>query len=126
LFRNSIEDFVNEKDGCSVQVTNIERTNGNLVLTMEFSNAGKTSEAYYLTFSVSGYQRGIECDYAYISDSNASKEIKNGSTITVKDGFKLENSKDVVEVIIGPWISFGNVETLTFYVDPSDCSWYTR
>lgn len=76
-----------------------------LVCNFTFANNGKEAESFNWAFTETGYQQGVELDYAVVwkdensydtVDENASTKIQPGKTIDVSIAHKLSSTSDPV------------------------------
>ena len=111
-----------ENKGCTAKITSLYIQKDRLDIYIDFTNSTDEPRSYNLTFTLSAYQGGIECDPAYFSRDNITTNVKGGATIQVKDCFYLKNTTDIIELTLSGWIT-GKGET-TIYVDPVKNVWY--
>lgn len=111
-----------ENNGCTAKITSLYVQNDRINIYIDFTNSTDKPQNYNLTFTLSVYQGGIECDPAYFSRDNITTNVKGGATIQVKDCFYLKNTTDIIELTLSEWLTGGNKTTI--YADPVKNVWY--
>lgn len=80
-----------------------------IIVYFDYTNNSNESKAYEWSAGVKAFQNGVECDTAFILDSqntalgNSSKEVKSGTTIGVASAFLIEGMDDI-ELECGKWL----------------------
>ena len=85
----------------SCEITEDYQGNPAALVTYTFTNNSDEAKSFMVAIADKAYQNGVQLDTAVISgvDNNSMKDVKPGATITVQQGFKLDDDSDMtVEV----------------------------
>lgn len=78
-----------------------------LVLYFEFTNNNKENQAFGYLFSVQAFQNGVELDHSWVhvneETRNNTREVQNGTTVTVAEAFEIGVDRSNVEIEITPF-----------------------
>ena len=88
-----------------------------VVITYTFTNNSDEPAAFYIAFTDTVYQDGIECERSYnLDETNEDKNIKPGSSIDVKLAYVLNDTTTNVDVEVASGLLSldGNVITKSF------------
>lgn len=72
-----------------------------IIVYFDYTNNSNENKAYEWSTGVKAFQNGVECDTAFILDSqntalgNSSKEVKSGTTIGVASAFLIDGMDDI-------------------------------
>lgn len=81
-----------------------------VVITYTWTNNSDRSQAFYTAITDKAFQDGVELESAYLtngeSTKNATKEIKPGKSLKVKQAFRLDSKTEPVTVECSEWVSF--------------------
>jgi len=90
---------------CIATVTNIECDGDILLISFDFTNNGSSGSSFSWSYTIKGFQEGIECSNLYFNSRNKNQgiSIKDGASIEVVDTLKLNNRDAIVDIEIGSW-----------------------